>query len=1411
MKPDLSGASSENVIGASSGWQGFAGAEIYQEHSFRIAELGVEATDRDFKRRLELVEAAEKAQLPPPAGPGRVFPLNPPADAHHLREIIQRLSSDPQRRVLEELFWFWPLALGGGKSDEALKALNGGDTVTARRLWQEAERQPEFRVEAEHNLVVLAHFEAIESERAGLEEARSEQREAYWQQSIERWRRVGQSEAVWSRLAERIRQLNDPRLKSGLSRRMQEWLPRGLLTIHGQLAVRYGQQQQAQEVQRHARLMRQCGFEEELLQEVLGEVTQPVRERVRGHCQNAQREVKHQPQRGLEVLQRLVQQTRGPLATLDALLSAADPTRKGARDEVGEQVRSGVVDYTKHSEDWAGAEKLLVLALDIALTAQTRERIEKDLTTVRKNSQETNWWYGPGYWQLNSAVVAELERAKKLLDEKNEAQAVDALVASLRALASDEDPIRPIAERALAYALNLKAVRAFNAALNRYTEDTGSQDRYNALSQSPTHGFSISAAAAAAGQAAQCAGLTCMICDRRIAGQFCIYTWQNTSVVACPQCTARHDSELEEQKSEFRQAIALPLAETILALELNPQSKQLTENLTTVTKQAQELGMQIPANALRLRINLGLTEAPILVKALAVAASHIKRVFWSIPQKHTLVAIERFRSRSRRALACCLLATIICAGVCWGLLIRAERKQNATGGLRVSTHPIGAAVLLIGGNQENKAPAEFHSLAQGIQTLKISMDGYEPVFRKVQITGNALTNLETIRLIRSTGAIQITTGPGNADYVLKADNSEVEMRGKTPTSLSTIPTGEYQLKLIQNGWPDFESKVTIKRRHSVAVLWDFAQQETLYDAFYIQDCGLNLTVPTRVPFREFAIALDSARCRSNKARVRWNTFFGQKQGGPQRVRDNNFFDFFCALIKQTSAGNPFFRTRDGKRGVLPLSRVQWEHGLKILSEDSINPKYEVEAGARLDYSDTLDFEKNLLVATAYFEHLIKDTTMRALALSHEDTLAAAISSYEKNALSSEPVSQRSELVRRTLDAYVKATETAMPFDERSASPSKERAIRPDPKMSAKVESLESTLKPKRVDDLADSVERKTNKKCYVVLKTFIDKHGLGLSNCAPEYFRGLNFASQGRVTYLILSRPEGLAVLTAAGLSPLKSPDQPDQWFEDWVQHVRDSFIGQPSHRGVVLMIAENSSAWDPQDEASIQQGLVVLLTQLCNYLKTSPRSTQFAFGPDVPYGLMESGGSVFGRYLEYIRTGRVGIPIQGANQYRRSINRNDVQGVVVAHVVPKYTPVRAAGDGRIVAAELAYAGWNVAIDSEAGDTTVRQLYGHIGGLARNMQSGRMVKQGEILGLVSTLGPDTGHYLFRLKINGKACDFTKTQVTTSAGDNYPLIEALRHRISERLALNFLAEIGKISWTENSMSNESASALAELTR
>ena len=615
MKPEITGTSSEAYLGGKTdGWT--LGPEVYRENIFRLAEVGVEATEREFSRRLQMLEAAEKAGLTPPPGSGRAFPPEPAVDSRYLREIIQRLGTDPERRILDELLWFWPQQPGGARQDEALQALQRGDTDGAIRLWSEQEKTPATRVVATHNLAVAAHLQALELEQDGADPAKARARDGHWREAQKRWKPVVESEAVWSRLNDRVRQINDARLRTSLGRRLQDWLPRGLLQINARLAAQHGEAGRPAELKRQLALMRGLGFPADTLDEILQEVARPVRERIGHLCRNTNSEVVRQPVAGLPAIQRLVEQTRGPIALLDQILGESDATRRGARDAVGEQIRSSLVEYLNATEDWETAIPLCEEALRLAVNHTQRENIEKNLDSWREMAKELNRWHGAGYWTLPADVVEELERGHTQMETENRLDEPISIVAGVlagRGKSAVPVPLRPTVERTLAYALNRRAVRILNPAISVYNEDPPTlikvKERIKSGRVSPLELMM-------AGMASQPgASPHCMACGGGIYGSYYTRPLGGLKIIVCTSCNGDIKSEIEEQGRVLESAMSGPLEDTILAAELNPQSTQLRENLESVKKRASGLSMAVPRDGSRLRLALGFGDLETALRA----------------------------------------------------------------------------------------------------------------------------------------------------------------------------------------------------------------------------------------------------------------------------------------------------------------------------------------------------------------------------------------------------------------------------------------------------------------------------------------------------------------------------------------------------------------------------------------------------------------------------------------------------------------------------------------------------------------------------------------------------------------------------------------------------------------------------
>ncbi|WP_031483007.1 hypothetical protein [Streptomyces bicolor] len=225
--------------------------ELYRHNAFRISGLTVTATPREVRRRISEARAAEALGAErtggPAAGESRWLPPDPVPDHIAVREALRRLE-DPVRRVVDEFFWFWPLP----ESD-------GTDLAQAREAWarlagsRDADAgAPGARSIAVHNLAVLHHAEALEAKAfygAGT-------RRTLWERAYRYWRLVLDDDGCWHWLDERIRVLDDPRLRVVDGTVLREALPAVLLDLHAQLAVDAARRKDGEDVAlQHVSLM----------------------------------------------------------------------------------------------------------------------------------------------------------------------------------------------------------------------------------------------------------------------------------------------------------------------------------------------------------------------------------------------------------------------------------------------------------------------------------------------------------------------------------------------------------------------------------------------------------------------------------------------------------------------------------------------------------------------------------------------------------------------------------------------------------------------------------------------------------------------------------------------------------------------------------------------------------------------------------------------------------------------------------------------------------------------------------------------------------------------------------------------------------------------------------------------------
>lgn len=362
---------------------------VYRNNSFRITGLPVDATTRDIKRRIDDLKHAEELG---DADQEHVhaFALDPPPSLEHIRDAATRLQ-DPERRIVDEFFWFWPMEWGKGRQDPALVALLTGDKDSAFKIWSESlnDDHQTASVVAKHNLAVMYQLVALDSEHVALEADLSEEQlqtiSKYWRRCFRWWEELTVEETFWSIIGDRIRMLDDPRLTTGFARRMRKTLPEAMDRINAMLAIRFAEAGKFSMASSHITYMKETHQGLDDVPKTLAVITTPLKTRVKTAVEKSVERAKRDPSKAAIAADDMLAAVKEPLQIIQLILPAHDHERVDLCDSVAEACLTCQVAYGRETEDWVKSLELLDKALKYAASHETKDRLSENRSTVAKN------------------------------------------------------------------------------------------------------------------------------------------------------------------------------------------------------------------------------------------------------------------------------------------------------------------------------------------------------------------------------------------------------------------------------------------------------------------------------------------------------------------------------------------------------------------------------------------------------------------------------------------------------------------------------------------------------------------------------------------------------------------------------------------------------------------------------------------------------------------------------------------------------------------------------------------------------------------------------------------------------------------------------------------------------------------
>lgn len=154
-----------------------------------------------------------------------------------------------------------------------------------------------------------------------------------------------------------------------------------------------------------------------------------------------------------------------------------------------------------------------------------------------------------------------------------------------------------------------------------------------------------------------------------------------------------------------------------------------------------------------------------------------------------------------------------------------RRLDEARGSLQVVTKPDGARVT-VDGVGEFMSPALITRLPFGEHELVISKDGFESVTKKIMVQSEDPIKLDSITLGQSAGQLEVVSEP-KADFriikTIENDQKQLVKVGSTPIKIDHLESGEYEVRLAVEGWPEYSEKVRVENNRHTSVSAVFAK------------------------------------------------------------------------------------------------------------------------------------------------------------------------------------------------------------------------------------------------------------------------------------------------------------------------------------------------------------------------------------------------------------------------------------------------------------------------------------------------------------------------------------------------------------------------------------------------------------
>lgn len=360
---------------------------LFRINAFRITGLPVDATAGEIRKRIDKLKIMEDL------GQGQIlnnspFALRPSPTCDQIREALHRLQ-DPEKRLIDEFFWFWPEEFGRSRMDPAIQALLSGDCDTASKIWTLRESSPSTGTIATHNTALFWHFTALEREYYAANNDIGPAQEVIaasnWNNAIQRWRYLFGDGALWEVVDARVRQINDARLPANFGARMRAAMPLAFAKIHAELALAYVERGRLDLARVQVTLLRELAPKGTVIEMAADLVLAAAKRRLQANSKNVKDEATRTPDKGAALARTLMAPTLFLFEVIELFFGEADYVGKEVLDETLSVCLECAVLYQRKTGDNDTFVDLLERLRPLGDNPEINTRIAENLRIGKKN------------------------------------------------------------------------------------------------------------------------------------------------------------------------------------------------------------------------------------------------------------------------------------------------------------------------------------------------------------------------------------------------------------------------------------------------------------------------------------------------------------------------------------------------------------------------------------------------------------------------------------------------------------------------------------------------------------------------------------------------------------------------------------------------------------------------------------------------------------------------------------------------------------------------------------------------------------------------------------------------------------------------------------------------------------------